>query len=76
MPLGYSSPSIGGIESGECNKSFNGGPTKSYSVDFKDSWHEAMDCFEFFWPRGVLASGQLHRMHSFYSAHTHNAART
>lgn len=37
VPLGYSSLSIGGIERRECNKSFNGGPTKSYSVDFKDS---------------------------------------
>lgn len=56
VPLGYSSLSIGGIESGECNKSFNGGPAKSFSVDFKDSLHEAMDCFEFFGP-GVC----LHR---------------
>lgn len=45
------------------------GPTKAYTVDFKDSCHAAMDCFEFFRPR-VCSHGPAAESCTSHTTHT------
>lgn len=52
---GHSALSIGRLMHSKYHKSFNGGHSRPFTVDFKDSWDENIRLVWILWPSGVYA---------------------